>query len=319
MLVAHADDIRLAMLGMVEGNGHPYSWSAIINGAYDAEAMAACGYPAIPEYLDAQPAQNLGIDGVRVTHVWCDRPEDAHHVSKAAGIPTVVDKPEDVLGDVDAVIIPTDIGGEHLERASSFIEAGIPVFIDKPLTDRADHLRQFVSWHREGKAFMSSSCMRYGQEFGELQNRINAVGDLRLITITMAKSWERYGIHALEAVYPFLRSGGFTSVTHTGTEDHNIMHLAHEDGVDTVLAVFSDLYGAFGHLNVYGTEGADRAVFHDTFSAFKAQLEAFVHYLRTGESPFPFEETVEQMKIIIAGLRSRDKNGKTIFLKEIED
>ena len=31
--------IRIAMLGMVEGNGHPYSWSAIFNG-YDPEKMA---------------------------------------------------------------------------------------------------------------------------------------------------------------------------------------------------------------------------------------------------------------------------------------
>ncbi len=33
-------ELRLAMLGMVEGNGHPYSWSAIINGDYDKEEMA---------------------------------------------------------------------------------------------------------------------------------------------------------------------------------------------------------------------------------------------------------------------------------------
>ena len=30
--VATRGEIRLAMLGMIEGNGHPYSWSAIING-----------------------------------------------------------------------------------------------------------------------------------------------------------------------------------------------------------------------------------------------------------------------------------------------
>ena len=33
-------EIRLAMLGMVDGNGHPYSWSAIFNG-YDPEDMAS--------------------------------------------------------------------------------------------------------------------------------------------------------------------------------------------------------------------------------------------------------------------------------------
>ena len=34
-LVKDPDHIRLAMLGMVDGNGHPFSWSAIINGRYD--------------------------------------------------------------------------------------------------------------------------------------------------------------------------------------------------------------------------------------------------------------------------------------------
>ena len=33
------DSIRLAMLGMVDGNGHPYLWSAIFNG-YDPDEMA---------------------------------------------------------------------------------------------------------------------------------------------------------------------------------------------------------------------------------------------------------------------------------------
>jgi len=45
MLVSNPDDIRIAMVGMVSENGHPYSWSAIINGEYDADAMADCGYP----------------------------------------------------------------------------------------------------------------------------------------------------------------------------------------------------------------------------------------------------------------------------------
>ena len=39
-------ELRLAMLGMIEGNGHPYSWSAIVNG-FDPAAMAAGPYPAI--------------------------------------------------------------------------------------------------------------------------------------------------------------------------------------------------------------------------------------------------------------------------------
>lgn len=34
------------------------------------------------------------------------------------------------------------------------------------------------------------------------------------------------------------------------------------------------------------------------------RLEDFIRYLRTGSRPFPFAETVELMKLVVAGARS---------------
>ncbi len=304
------------MAGMVEENGHPYSWSAILNG-YDANAMARCPYPAISDYLSKEPPEAFGIPGVKVTHVWCDQPEQSQQVAQASLIPQVAREPAEVIGLVDAVLIPTDKGNEHVERARPFLEAGLPVFIDKPLTDNEPDLRQFVRWHHEGKAFLSTSCMRYAREFACLRADLNGLGELRLITMTTSKSWERYGIHALEGVYPFLSPGGWRSVTNSGTARANIVHLQHDSGVDVVLAAINDLYGALGCLSVYGTQGVLSARFTDTFYAFKVQLREFIDYLRTGRRPVPFEETAELMKIIIAGIRSRDDAGRKISLDEI--
>jgi predicted dehydrogenase len=318
-LVPNPDCIRLAMLGMVDGNGHPYSWSAILNGRYDAPTMEACGFPVIPRYLGAEPPENLGISGVQVTHVWCDDPADAVKVAKAAFIPNVVAKPEDVIGQVDAVIIPTDRGWEHVERARPFIEAGLPLFIDKPLCDCEKDLRQFIAWHREGKAFLSTSAMRYAKEFAAAREQIpGVVGEPRLMTITTPKSWERYGMHVLESVYPMLTPGGWISVANTGTEQANIVHAKHAAGVDVVLAAVADMYGAFAKLSVHGTKGTLTTAFADTFFAFKTQLEAFVRYLRTGETPVPFAETVELVQLLIAGIRSREASGRTVRLDEID-
>ena len=316
-LVNNPDDIKLAMIGMVEGNGHPYSWSAIINGQYDAKIMADCGYPVIPQYL-AAAKDELGISGAKVTHIWCNERSDAEKVAKAAYIPNVVNNPEDVIGKVDAVIIPTDKGWEHLDRARPFIEADMPIFIDKPLTDSEDHLKQFVKWQRQGKPIMSTSCMRYAKEFAEVQNRLSELGELRLITMTTAKSWERYGIHALEGVYPFLEPEGWLWVANTGTEQANVVHCRHESGVDVILAAIADMYGAFGCLNLYGTKGNLSAQFTDTFYAFKTQLVEFINYLKTRDLPFEFSQTVELMKIIIAGIRSREESGRVVRLKEIK-
>lgn len=309
------DVIRLAMLGMVDGNGHPYSWSAMFNG-YDEEAMSTCPYAVITDYLNKQPKDTVRIPNALVTHIWTDDPKDAEDVAKCSLIPNIVDRPEDVIGQVDAVIIATDKGHEHVERCRPFVEAGLPVFVDKPLADNEDDLKVFSEWVEQGKPIMSSSCMRYAIEFAPYRTSTSELGELRFVSVTTPKTWERYGIHALEGMYPIL-GPGFVSVRNSGTIDRNIVHLKHERGVDVVVVAIKDMLGTFGVLTLGGTKGHIETSFGDTFYAFQTQLKGFVEYLRTGERPFPFSETEELMKLVIAGIRSREEDGREVLLSEI--
>ena len=316
-LVKDPNEIKLGIAGMVEENGHPYSWAAIFNG-FDPREMAKSDYPMIFNYLSAEPKASFGIEGVRVTHVWCDQRKDAEHLARASLIPNVVERPEDLIGQVDAVLIPTDKGWEHVERAKPFIEADLPLFIDKPLADREDDLQQFIDWQSQGHAILSTAMMRYCKEFAHCQARMYELGELRLIILTIAKSWERYGIHALEGVYRFLSPGGWLSVANTGDEKANIVHIRHESGVDVLIPAVDDMFGGFGCLSLYGTQGSSRARFTDAsrFYSFKGQLMDFVNYLRTGRSPIPFKHIVELVKIVIAGIRSREEGGRIVLLSE---
>lgn len=309
--------LKLAMLGMVDGNGHPYSWSAIFNG-YDQAETQKCPFAAIPAYLDKEPKETLQIKGARVTHVWTDNPADAEAVAKASLVPNILEKPEDAIGQVDAVIVATDKGWEHVDRCRPFVEAGLPIFVDKPLIDNESDLQVFSHWVEQGAKILSSSCMRYCKEYAPLRMSTNNLGKLRYISITTPKTWERYGIHALESVYP-ITGPGFVSVRNTGTPERNIVHLKHRDQIDIIIAAIGDMYGAFGVLDVCGTAGNMQVSSMDSFYSFKAQLQSFVDYLRTGELPFPFEETIELMKIIIAGIRSREQRGREVFLDEIKE
>jgi len=306
--------LRLAMLGMVEGNGHPYSWSAIFNG-YDEKAMAACPYPVIPDYLGRQPKDTFGIPGARVTHIWTDQAEDALRVAAAARIPNILKRPEEAIGAVDAVLIATDRGEEHVARCRPFVEAGLPIFVDKPLVDNAADLAVFNRWVAEGRPILSSSCIRYAKEFMPFRAATHNMGELRFVSITTPKSWERYGIHALEAVYPIL-GPGFETARHSGREGRDLVHYTHRKGVDVVVAVISDMLGGFGLLTLAGTRDHVQAVFKDTFFAFKAQLEAFIEFVRTGKRPFPWTETDELMRMLIAGRLSRDKGGVAVPIQE---
>lgn len=307
------ETLRLAMLGCTAGNGHPYSWAAMFNG-YDREKMTAeCPFAGIPQYLNKQTEKTLKIPGARVTHICCtgDGEFSAQHVADCALIPEVVEHPEDVIGKVDAVIVATDNGGEHVERCRPFIEAGLPVFVDKPLADNTRDLETFVRWAQEGRALMSSSCMRYAKEFMPYRLSTRELGDLRFASVTTPKSWECYGIHALEAVYPIL-GPGFLSVRNTGSAERNVVHLKHGSGIDVTVVAVADMVGAFGCLQLCGTAGAVQVRFGDTFFAFRSQLEAFILYLRTGVRSFPFEETVELMRLVIAGIESREQGGAEI-------
>ena len=314
-------ELKIGILGFTEGNAHPVSWSAMINGSYDAPLLQEyCTelYPTIPPYLAKQPADTLGIPGAKVTHIcftgYVGR-EDAEKCAKINGIPNVVDSPEEMIGQVDAVIVATDIGDEHVDRCRPFVEAGIPMFIDKPLVNTEEDLRTFVQWHREGAKFISSSSMRYSKDQEPYYQNHYELGEIKYIVSPMAKKYETYGIHALERMYPFLGEG-FVSVRNTGTPEKTMVHIKHKNGCDVTIVQGYNM-ASLGMM-VLGSYGGKLFNGYDSYYSFKKQMDVFVHWLRTGEEPFPFAETVELMKLVIGGLRSREEGGREVFLEEID-
>lgn len=313
------NEIRLGILGMTEGNAHPFSWSAIING-YDKEEMYRWThelYPTIPVYLNRQPEETFGIPGVKVTHVCFtgyEEREMAEHCAKAANIPHVVSMPEEMIGQVDAVICATDVGAEHVKRCKPFVEAGIPLFIDKPLTDNEKDLKTIVQWVKDGAHIMSSSSLRYNKSLEIYYDKHYELGKLRYILSPMAKYWETYGMHAVEQIYPLL-GAGFEWVQNVGTYEKPMVHLHHKSGCDVDIPMG---YGFQSNgVTIMGEYGCKVVSDTDSFYAFKKQLEVFVEYLRTGISDHPFSDTVEMAKIIIAGIRSREESGRRVYLSEM--
>lgn len=313
--------IRLGILGFTEGNAHPFSWSAMINGTYDPALMyeyCKTLYPTIPQYLSKQPKETLGIPGVQVTHICFTGyvgKADAEICAKINNIPYVVDKPEDMIGHIDAVICATDQGHEHVERCRPFVEAGLPLFIDKPLTDNEADLKTIVGWYKAGVPMMSSSSLRYCKSIEPYYQNHYELGKLRYICSPMAKYWETYGMHALERLFPLVGQG-FQWVQNLGDYTSPMVHLYHKDGVHVDIPMGYGMQTS--PMSVMGEGGAVTLSDGDSYYAFKSQLDRFVEFLRTGKADHPFEDTIEMAKIIIAGIRSREEGGRKVFLSEIQ-
>jgi hypothetical protein len=74
--------------------------------------------------------------GVELLYAWADTEEFARDVRDKAMIPNIVKDPEEMLGQIDALIINHRDGKYHLKPAIPFIKAKIPTFVDKPFSNR---------------------------------------------------------------------------------------------------------------------------------------------------------------------------------------
>ena len=244
--------------------------------------------------------------------------EEAPPIAEADFIDHVVDRPEDVIGEVDAVIISTDDGSDHVRRARPFVEAGLPVFVDKPLADNLEDLAWFVAARERGARILSSSALRYAPEVLDLRERRSELGELRWVSSFTAKTWERYGIHALEAAYG-ITGPGLPLGADGGLEGGDVVTLGHEAGCRSLCRRSTTPMGPSGSSRPVERPGTKSLHFTRTYAAFRAQLVAFIDALQSGEDPFPFEQTIEQMLVIIAGRESRAQGGRRVEIAALRE
>ncbi len=304
--------IKIGIIGMSPGNAHPYSWSAIINGWFDGGEIARVGYPAVAAYLEANK-DTLGIPSARVTHVWAQEQGIAESIARATQTDTVVKHPGDMIGEVDAVILARDDPEYHREMAAPFINAGTPIFIDKPLCYSEKDLRWFADQHSAGRFIMSCSSMRYAGEVRAIKQELAALGELELVTAVGKKDWKKYGIHLLEGIFAALGDPKAVSVQHIGSLGKEIVHIRLEKGPEITLHLFQEITGTF-QLSFFGQNGWRLADIRNSYSMFRDNLAEFIRSVEEGAPRIPFSHTESLMRILIAADLSRVAGGKLITL-----
>ncbi len=304
--------IRIGIIGMSPGNAHPYSWSAIVNGCFDGAEIAGIGYPAVAAYLEANK-DTLGIPSARVTHVWAQEQSIAESIARAAQIGTIARHPEDMIGEVDAVILARDDPEYHREMAATFIDAGVPVFIDKPLCYSEEDLDWFTAQHAAGRFIMSCSSMRYASEARAVRQELASLGEPELVTAVGKKDWKKYGIHLLEGIFAVLGDPKAVSVQHTGSLGREIVHIRLEKGPEITLHLFQEISGTF-QFSFFGPNGWRLADIRNSYSMFRDNLVEFIRSVGEGAPRIPFSYTESLMRILIAADRSRAEGGKLIVL-----
>jgi hypothetical protein len=230
---------------------------------------------------------------------------------------TLVDRPEEMIGKVDGMLIESLEGGPHYERARPFLDAGIPCFIDKPFTCGVADARKIVRLAEKKKIpVFSSSSLRYAPELVQYvaddARHGKIIGALAYGPSPLSEDQGHnpglyhYGIHAVEILYTVM-GPGCQRLTCTHEKDVDVVTGQWKDGraatVRGIRAGRSD-YGCLAF-----TEKGVQPVPIGTKYIYRELLKKVVEMFQTKKPPLDPAVTVELVGFIEAALKSAHNHG----------
>ena len=259
-------------------------------------------------------AKTINIDklvsGFSVTHVWGETSGDAKDAQDRGLIPNIVQDPEDLIGQVDAAIVDHRHPKYHLPAVRPLLEAGIPLFVDKPFCYRLDEGKEFLARARElNVPVCSFSVLPKQASFAQLQEDVRELG--RIISVVSTGPCDIdseyggvffYGIHQVDMVVRLLDQ----DITHVqlnrGQQNHTATLYSASGAISTMNLVGEGRVGF--HVSVIGEKGrTDRVISYDENTYLTGVLD-FCRMFSTGET----DETDGSILTPVAVLEALEKS-----------
>ncbi|MDR1884376.1 MAG: Gfo/Idh/MocA family oxidoreductase [Prevotella sp.] len=289
--------VKIGMIGYNEGNGHPYSFSAIING-YNPSAMETSPYPIINKYLSERNKDEFGINDFKVTHIWTPNIFIAKNIAECTYIPNIVSDYRDFVGQVDAVIIARDDVDSHFELINFFLKEKLLVFVDKPLCSSLKHLDFFMPYI-ESAQLMSCSGLRYQPDIitffdGKLKRE-----DICFVNTLSLLDWKKYGIHLLEAITPIMGID-IKKVSNLNDKNNYIVKIEYYSGQYALIQINNNCINPM-QAEFFTINESLKTIFNQNFVCFKTLLIEFSKMIKNKKAAINPMETYMIVKTIIEG------------------
>lgn len=232
---------------------------------------------------------------------------------------TVVDSLKEVIDASDVLMLMTNDGTLHLEQVVPVLQAGKPVYVDKPVAARLPSVLKIYELAKNHNIpIFSSSGLRY-LEGAQKVRYDNAVGKVTGAEAFSPQKTEPshtdlywYGIHGVEILYTLMGKGCKEIMRITGSEQDLVVGKWEDGRIGTYKG---DITGRQQYGGVaYGTEGT-LAV--GPFKGYKGLTDKIVEFFVHGKSPVDPEETLELYAFMEAADVSRDRKGAWVTLEEV--
>ncbi len=225
-------------------------------------------------------------------------------------------EPEEMLGKVDAIMVTSRDGALHAGYAKPFIEAGIPAFVDKPLTRNVEEAMELMCLAKEKNVpIVGGSSLKYPEDLQALkavaQNSEVRGADLAA-PVSLVNDYGGFFFYAAHLVE--------MTMAIFGSEPKKVSAYRTKDSVTaTVRFDGFDVTNHFNEGNYHYSATIytkDQTVFKelDVSKIYQHECDAFAKMLRTGK----MEQTYEELVMPVAYIAAIEKAYETGEEQEIK-
>jgi predicted dehydrogenase len=251
--------------------------------------------------------------GFAVTHLWGETEAFAASTAKAGAIPTIVRDPADMLGKVDGIMVDHRDGQYHLAAARPFVEAGFPVFVDKPISTSLDDARAFLKLRRERRvAVTTMSSIPHQACIRGIREQLATIGTVKGVHLNGPGDPHStyggiffYGIHQVDLMVALFGTGAQTVMAmENGNTFTGIVRYA--DGLNVTVGMPGAK--AFS-ITAVGTTGSFHTPITMDSHPYAATTTLFTDMFATGVEPFADSRMLAPIAVLEA-LRAAVASGR---------
>ncbi|MDO4618901.1 MAG: Gfo/Idh/MocA family oxidoreductase [Clostridia bacterium] len=248
------------------------------------------------------------FSSIDVLGVYSDEKEAAESLNKEYGV-EIMPTSDSLVGEVDGIIVTARDGKRHLDLIKPYAKYGIPVFIDKPITESIADAKELSRLLAENNnQFVGGSVMKHTEgtkRLAEMAKNSRVLGGEVCAPIMMNSPYGGYFFYAQHLVEMVMEIFGdeIKSVLANKTEDGAEVIFNYNDfSVKGVYTEYekSDKYSGL----VLCEDGEKYSDVTFTDDDFREELGGFVRLLDGGKSPEALDKFIKPVYIMNAIVKS---------------
>ena len=298
----------------------------ILGGGNHAQNMWARLINAVPNEnnIEYTPRRT----GMVLTHVWAPLPEWSREFAGRFNVANVVDRFDGMIDEVDGLIIDTFFGTPYNHHfAKPYIEAGVPVYVNRPFADSMRKTRELTDLSiRHNTPIMTGSSFEHLESTMAARNRYPYEKVVPYDAYNATSDFYSHGVHGLLFAYAcaggnieavshktesWIQGGGVTHVFYRDRGNGPFMGRIHDFSTEHYLCAirFGDSPQFYG----FGPADWDQYMWIHLLQRIQVMFE-------TGVMPEPHDHILEKTAMFIAAFRSIIReNGGLVSPDDLDD